>query len=390
MKVSKIDTRIFWGVMVKIYFDESGNSGCVIPNKKDEFYSDGQRFFVLCGIIVKDKKDEKCLKDKYSDFKKNFSITDELKGSDLLTKERNAELNYFIENMLDDEHFYVCIYDKIFYLATLVSNYFFGNEIRSFEPLFFYTQTSCLVVEDIAFFKKFYEAVSANTDEKKEEFLKYVMDFDYKHVPAENNGYREMAKLMLENQNYGDFILPYGSYVNKDITNLINLTALGETLLSIKIDKQDSFQGCTVVHDKIKEFETEFEDTFNEYKAGLIDLKFEDSKNDLLIQYADNVASIFRKAFTKTVEIFTEKSQWKSVNQYFLEKLAELLNKISINKCKFDTAINDWALAFCVRDMFSKSFEKTNRNNRELNVRYIYYQNMIANHIRSCNFNVGL
>ena len=53
MKVSKIDTGIFLGVMVKIYFDESGNSGCVIPNKKDEFYSDGQRFFVLCGIIVK-------------------------------------------------------------------------------------------------------------------------------------------------------------------------------------------------------------------------------------------------------------------------------------------------------------------------------------------------
>ena len=376
--------------MVKIYFDESGNSGCVVPNKKGAFFSDRQRFFVLCGIMVKDENDEKFLINKYSDFKKKFSITDEIKGSDLMTKERNKELNYFLKNMLDDEHFYICVYDKLFYLSSLVNNYFFGNETRNLEPLLYYALASDLAKEDISFFKKFYDTVVMNTDNAKKEFLEYVISFDYKHVPSECNDYIKIAKLMLENEDYGEFILPYGSYTNKSITNLINLTALGETLLFIKKDNEDLFLSCEVIHDKIKEFEKEFIDAFNEYNSDLINLKFKDSNNDLLIQYADNVSSIFRKAFTNTVDIFTAQSQWKSENEYFPTILAELLNKISIHKCKFDTAICDSTLAFCVKDMFSKGFPKRRRNNVEFNCKYLYYQNYITEIIKCSDFNEKL
>ena len=47
-----------------------------------------------------------------------------------MTKENNVALNYFIENILDDSHFKVCIYDKKFYLSTLLLIHFLGNEFQ--------------------------------------------------------------------------------------------------------------------------------------------------------------------------------------------------------------------------------------------------------------------
>ncbi len=41
------------------------------------------------------------------------------------------------------------------------------------------------------------------------------------------------------------------------------------------------------------------------------------SRDTLLIQVADNIASIFRKAFSKTVELFRTGKQWKSGNEFF-------------------------------------------------------------------------
>lgn len=373
---------------MKIFFDESGNSGCVVPNKKDDFFSDGQRFFVLCGVVVKDDADEMNLINKYNEFKKKFSISGELKGSDLLTREKNEELNYFLSNMLDDEHFYICIYDKIFYLASLVSTYIFTVETRNTDPILYYTQTSALALEDVSFFKKFCEAVAINTDKAKKEFLEYILDFDFKHIDLQVNGYKYLAKFMLDDNDYGEFPLPYGCYLNKNITNLINLTALGETLLAIKIDNENLFVKPTIVHDKIHEFEAEFIDTFKASKK--INLTFDESKDNILIQYADNIASIFRKAFTKTVETFRTNKQWDIKNQYFPTLLSKILNEISITRCKFDTQISDWVLSLCVQDMFQKDFPKTKRNNLEFYQRFFYYKEKILTNIAEINYKVDL
>ena len=50
---------------MKIYFDESGNSGCIIPNKNGDLYNDEQRHFVLAGIICRDKEEEAELTERY-------------------------------------------------------------------------------------------------------------------------------------------------------------------------------------------------------------------------------------------------------------------------------------------------------------------------------------
>ena len=43
---------------MKLFFDESGYSGCIMPNKNGQLFNDGQRHFVLGSVFVADKEDE--------------------------------------------------------------------------------------------------------------------------------------------------------------------------------------------------------------------------------------------------------------------------------------------------------------------------------------------
>lgn len=52
---------------------------------------------------------------KYKIFKDTFNVAEEVKGSDLMTRTHNNELQYFVDNILDDKHFEICIYDKKFF-----------------------------------------------------------------------------------------------------------------------------------------------------------------------------------------------------------------------------------------------------------------------------------
>ena len=108
---------------MKLFFDESGYSGCIMPNKNGQLFNDGQRHFVLGSVFVADKEDEIEILNKYRQFKNRFEFTGEIKGSELMTQRNNEALKYFITNVLDDKHFFICNYDKIFYLATLISVY---------------------------------------------------------------------------------------------------------------------------------------------------------------------------------------------------------------------------------------------------------------------------
>lgn len=101
---------------MKVFLDEAGNTGCVI-NYENIMSFGPQRHFSLCGVMARDENDEKMLCQKYIDFKEKFQITDELKGSSLLTRENNDKLEYFINYILDNKHFSVCYYDKKFYLS---------------------------------------------------------------------------------------------------------------------------------------------------------------------------------------------------------------------------------------------------------------------------------
>ena len=104
---------------MKIYFDESGQSGCVLQ-KNDLLNFRTQPTFAVGALVVPTASDEKVLLEKYSRFKDKYSIQGEIKGSDLLTRARNRELNDFLKHILDDHHFFAMLYDKRFYLSTLI------------------------------------------------------------------------------------------------------------------------------------------------------------------------------------------------------------------------------------------------------------------------------
>ena len=368
---------------MQIFFDESGNTGCVIPNKKQQFYDEGQRFFVLGGIITHSEQDKIELEQKYKEFKNRHNIVGEKKGSDLLTKENNDVLFDFIE-LLDDKHFSICVYDKIFYLASIISTYFMGIVTRNQDPLMFYTQTSALALEDLSFFQTFCDVLKDNTVESRKGFLDYVIDFDYKHIDPQVNCYIEFAKLMKEHNDYDEFPLPYGCYLNENITHLINLTALGESLLEIKVNNEEEFTQVKVHHDKIHEFEEEFKDTLSSHTN--IDLDFVDSRDTLLIQVADNIASIFRKAFSKTVELFRTGKQWKSGNEFFPTLLSKILKKLSFNNVKFDTQICDMVLSFCINELYDEKFPVNQRNNFTFISLFAHFKSEVLTMIANTNY----
>ena len=149
---------------MKLFFDESGYSGCVMPNKNRRLYNDGQRHFVLAGVFVDGDNDEAFLLDKYRNFKEKFGFVDEIKGSDLMTRQNNKALEHFIEEIIDDKHFFICNYDKIFYLSTLISVYIFGRAFQEQETLMFYQYASALAGEDEKLFLQYCFAVQKNTD----------------------------------------------------------------------------------------------------------------------------------------------------------------------------------------------------------------------------------
>ena len=79
---------------MKIYFDESGQTGCVL--RKDDFLNfRDQPTFAVGALVIQSEKREESLINKYRKFKAKFMIDEERKGTDLLTRDMNDALHYF-------------------------------------------------------------------------------------------------------------------------------------------------------------------------------------------------------------------------------------------------------------------------------------------------------
>ena len=359
---------------MKLFLDESGNSGCVMPNKNGDLFSDGQRHFVLAGVIVNDKNDEIYLLDKYRQFKRKFGFVDEVKGSDLMTQKNNKALQYFIEELLDDKHFYICNYDKIFYLATLISVYIFGRTFQEQETLMFYQYASALSGEDKELFRSYCFAVQENTDRSKKNFLQYLVTFPFEKLDRNDcNLYIAFSKLMLLQKKYGDFPLVYEAYSCKNTVNFVNMTALGEILLCLKYQCNMDVKNIDIYHDRLCGYEEEYNQTF-EYSN--IHINFVDSKENDLIQLADNVCSVYRKCFEKSWEAFRQDKQWTD-NIWFSENYSKIINRISMANIKMVMQIADWALPFVVRDIFGMEHNTYQNHKNEFWKLFFFYKECI-------------
>lgn len=370
---------------MKIYFDESGQSGCVLQ-KEDLLNFQTQPTFALSALVLYDEQDEARVIDEYEKFKNRFNFDkDEIKGNELLVKKRNDELNYFLNNILDDKHFFVIIYDKRFYISTLLLTSLFGIEYQSVIPIHYYQQATFLSKQKDDFFIEYLKFIENPTKQSFQEYLNFIIEYEYLNQNSEENAIVTIAKEILGEKMcdkfYGDF-MTYGWYSDDKIVNLINLNALSELIFFIKSEIKISNNNIEYYHDNILEFEDTFKD---ELKNHGINLNFLDSKSTIPLQIVDNIASIFRHAYDKTIMHFKKKEQWEKNSEWDLKLMSKIQRKISISHIKYTVPFCDWSLLLCVEKIFYDKYPQKYRNNIHFNIYYIENMQLIYNSIPSTN-----
>lgn len=347
---------------MKLVVDESGNTGCCVLNKNNFLNFKEQPTFALCVIVINSYEDEQLLTNKYLKFKKKFNIDGEIKGSELVTKKRNEELKYFKDKILDDKHFYLHIYDKRFYLSTLLLYGLLGNQFKDELTLEYYILASQLSIQDDDFFVEYLKYIENPSPQSFHMYLKYLINFQYQGICSENNYVIMVAKKMLDNQDeevFYDEFLSYGSYDNKNQTNVINLTALGEIIYLIKRKNAVSNSQIEFYHDSIEQLDSTI---FSELERYNINIQFFDSKQTILGQVADNAVSVFRHAYDKMLLNYKNNEAFEQKNEWDMCLMAEITDKITMNNIKATVPLQDWALIRCTQYMFSNNYPQCQKN----------------------------
>lgn len=345
---------------IELYLDESGHSGNVLLNKHDQLYRKNQAQFVLGCVIVKNSLDRDILIQRYKEFKVRWEVSEELKSTELLEENNSAMLKDFIENLLDDEHYFICVYDKKYYLSSAIAFYLFGKKMQLDQPLWFYKNVSALAREDESILRKYCIAVKQPNDANIEAFLRYIQDFTYTKLDSKQNFFKAAAEKMLRNKSISGLqapLLSAGQYIKKNNANVISMNALGESVLSICYNEGINAKDLMVYHDQIDQYNEEFN------SIAEFTVEFLDSKSNELIQLADNVAGIFRRSFSETIDIFKTNVQWQEVKtSRFPQMLSSIVEQVTDYNIKYDVPIADWALALTVEKMFSSGYPVDSRN----------------------------
>ena len=359
---------------MKIYFDESGQSGCILQ-KEDLLTFQNQPTFAIGAVVVRSHVIENKLIDKYNTFKQKFGIKDEIKGSVLHTRAYNNELDYVLKNILDRYKFFVLLYDKRFYISTLLLLSLLGFEYQHLMPEHFYQQATLLSQQEDEFFIRYLKYAQAPEVYEFSEYLHFLISYEYKNFESSENAVVEMAKKIIEekieDKCYDDF-LTFGWYENSKITNLINLTALSELICFIKSEIGETNEKILYVHDHIQEFEDTFQSELCDHGINIV---FSDSKQEVLLQIVDNAVSIIRHAYDKGIEHLKDKEQWHEKSEWDMKLLSRVIRKLSHSHIKFTVPLSDWSAALCTEIMFSPSYPKKYRNNIHFN--YYYQQNLL-------------
>ena len=215
---------------MKIYFDESGQSGCLLQ-REDLLNFREQPTFAIGALVVKNEKDEEKILQKYHEFKQKFNITKEIKGSDLLTKKYNEELINVCRELS------VLIYDKKFYISTLLLVSLLGFEYKQEMPIHFYQQASFLAKQKDDFFLQYLKYIEEPTIDKFNIYLKFLVNYDYAFYDLNENAVVDISLKILQDNiesKFNNDFMTFGWYKNPKVTNLINLNALAEIIYFIK------------------------------------------------------------------------------------------------------------------------------------------------------------
>ena len=408
--------------MKKVYLDESGNTGG-IAEKNGKFNIGQQDYFVYGGVIT-DESEEPHLLIQYSQFKLAYeSLQDEkneIKGNDLFKNEEmnNRALEDFISNYLDSRHFYVNIYDKYFYIATQLVISILGFEFRDKNLAYFYEMVNSLLKHDgfLNIENLFLKATDINElDSKKREKALLTTLIQFRKLIRQDSQFRfldsRIKKLIKDKTSISQIsnsILFKGAYTqDRKISNLINLTALGELLVQL-INQGRIDENSSIILDPICSIDKVI---LRELEPSSLDIRIsEGSHIDELIQYADNVVSVVYKSFSNIIKDFKNKgSSWEinMNNIWSLLVFSFVLSKIDCDNIKFTLPIDDWAFCLAIAKLqfgvtaleqnsdinqLVRVIELLNSDLSEINesfwIEYQNSRNLIINNYNSMDYNV--
>lgn len=165
--------------------------------------------------------------------------------------------------------------------------------------------------------------------------------------------------------------MTFGWYGNSKVANLINLNALSEIIYFIKEDRNLSNSNIKYIHDEIKQFKEVFNDELKKHKINIF---FQDSRKEELLQLIDNVVSIFRHSYDKMIYHLNNKEELKKQSTWDMKLMSKIQTKLTVKHINYTVPICDWAAALCIQKMYSSKFPKDQRNRFVFN--WYYVQNM--------------
>lgn len=357
---------------MRLYCDESGNTGCLTSKGKEASLGEvPQTHFVTGAVVVENATDEKAVMKRYRDFKLHCGCHDdsELKGSSLMTRAMNCELESFIDDVLDGTHFRACLYDKRFYEATAIMIAFLGPEARKAFPVQFYYEANELTLKGDGVFRA-YASYSNKCDKRNSKMLVRALLESGFATDYPQSMCVTMARELEDRDDYAVLMLtdaPIDCYRNEQYQNLINVSSLMELVHAECLLNGIDPATVAVIHDESKEFEEEYEMAL-ELLGCSID--FKSSERSLGVQLADNLAAIFFHVVRDAVQIFKEKREWQTGSEWILKTVAHLIKAIGPANIKFVLPFYDWAMLLTVAEMFDDSFPRECRGNMCFNAIY--------------------
>lgn len=141
-----------------------------------------------------------------------------------------------------------------------------------------------------------------------------------------------------------------------------------------------------IYHDNLMGYEEEYNQSFEDNK---IHINFVDSKENELVQLADNISSIYRKCFEKSFEAFRCNKQWTE-NIWFTENYSKIINTIGMEHIKMDTQISDYVLPFVIRDIFGNEYGQFEKNEEKFWGLFYFYKEKIMEDIDAMKVDLPL
>lgn len=357
---------------MRIYFDESGNTGCLTRDGRETYRGkDAQSLYALGAVLPADGEDA-ALFASYKAFKGRCGAEgQEVKGSDLLTRDRNGQLADFVETFLARGRIKVCLYSKDFYLATALMQAILGPEAKTAFPRAYYSEASNLALFGEESLKA-YAGFSDSPNERGARLLVERLLEDPDGVLAQG-GFLHFALRSIEEEGRWDLLLGTdvvaGGYAKPSYQNLVNLSAFGELLAMIKSDEGVPNAGLELVHDGVREFEDEYLGALDELGVRGV-LRFEESADCLGVQLADNVASIVGNTAKKVTACCRANAQWESANEWVMALWSKLLDLVCLENLKLVVPLQDQAMLLSAALMFEDGFPSEYRSNLVFNELY--------------------